>query len=290
MADGDAQAQQPDPERGVGIARPVAPRRAVVEHHAPRQAVTLERGHQAGLDRGPALVRAGLQTEREARMVIEQGERMAAPGVVGEVSLEVHLPEFVGPVPLEADHRVRREQLALVQAPVAAQNRGDRRGRRDPGRAQVTKPARQLCARPRPWARTSASTARSRPKCSRAVASATSLTVARPSRPGVMSTTSSGPTRPSTWPCPPAATGPARAPIRPTLPFHREYPAARKVQHGGRVDFMGKTWRLPKDPVPRLSPRPATNPSGWHLEGLLQTNPRPRLAGASVAHPPLEAT
>ena len=133
VADGDAQAQQPDPERGVGIARPVAPRRAVVEHHAPRQAVTLERGHQAGLDRGPALVRAGLQTEREARMVIEQGERMAAPGVVGEVSLEVHLPEFVGPVPLEADHRVRREQLALVQAPVAAQNRGDRRGRRDLG-------------------------------------------------------------------------------------------------------------------------------------------------------------
>ena len=148
MADGDAQAQQPDPERGVGIARPVAPRRAVVEHHAPRQAVTLERGHQAGLDRGPALVRAGLQTEREARMVIEQGERMAAPGVVGEVSLEVHLPEFVGPVPLEADHRVRREQLALVQAPVAAQNRGDRRGRRDPGRAQVTKPARQLAPAP----------------------------------------------------------------------------------------------------------------------------------------------
>ena len=37
---------------------------------------------------------------------------MAAPGVVGEVSLEVHLPEFVGR--LEADHCVRREQLDLV--------------------------------------------------------------------------------------------------------------------------------------------------------------------------------
>ena len=156
MADGDAQAQQPDPERGVGIARPVAPRRAVVEHHAPRQAVTLERGHQAGLDRGPALVRAGLQTEREARMVIEQGERMAAPGVVGEVSLEVHLPEFVGPVPLEADHRVRREQLALVQAPVAAQNRGDRRGRRDPGRAQVHEACAPTCARPNAGAHSAA--------------------------------------------------------------------------------------------------------------------------------------
>ena len=46
------------------------------------------------------------------------------------------------------DTIVRREQLALVQAPVAAQNRGDRRGRRDPGRAQVTKPARQLAPAP----------------------------------------------------------------------------------------------------------------------------------------------
>ena len=56
----------------------------------------------------------------------------------------------------------------------------------------------------------------------------------------------------------------------PPTPPAIEYAAGdrvRKVQHGGRVDFMGKAWRLPK--AFRSYPRRPPHPSRWRLERLL---------------------
>jgi hypothetical protein len=43
----------------------------------------------------------GYQAQQETGMVIEQGQRMTAPGANLEMPLEIHLPEFVGGIVLE---------------------------------------------------------------------------------------------------------------------------------------------------------------------------------------------
>ena len=49
-----------------------------------------------GLHGGGALIGTGRQAEGIARMVIEDGQRVAAPGAAGPAGFEVHLPQGVG--------------------------------------------------------------------------------------------------------------------------------------------------------------------------------------------------
>ncbi len=127
----------------------VAPRRAVVHQHRLGQPVAPEDGAQPVLHGGGALVGAGGEAERVARMVVEHGQRMTAPGRGREVALEVHLPQLVRTVALEpAPRRVagRRARLQLV---VAAQDLGDGTGARHRRVIEILEPTSDLAAAPR---------------------------------------------------------------------------------------------------------------------------------------------
>ena len=65
-------------------------------------------------------------------MVVERGQRMATPGMHGEVALEVHLPELVRALPLKARPSSRMlGRSSLGEAAMAAHDLGDRARRRD---------------------------------------------------------------------------------------------------------------------------------------------------------------
>ena len=83
-----AKPHQPDAETGQRIAARVAPRRTPVHQHGERQAIATEGLLQAPAHRRSLLVAAGRQNEVVARMVVERGQRMAAPGMGGEVALK----------------------------------------------------------------------------------------------------------------------------------------------------------------------------------------------------------
>src|ERR1700693_5875027 len=76
-------------------------------------------------------------------MVVEHGERMAAAAAEqGEVTLEVHLPQFVGGLTFEALERALSGRGGGVEQPRAAQNAGygARRQRRSPLACEQTCP------------------------------------------------------------------------------------------------------------------------------------------------------
>jgi hypothetical protein len=92
-------------------------------------------------------------------MVVQHGQRMTAPrarrgGVRDagqrEVSLEVHLPQVVGPRALEAGHRRVLVRLVRVEQPVPAEDAGDRAGGGDviPPVTEVRQAAADLAAAP----------------------------------------------------------------------------------------------------------------------------------------------
>ncbi len=131
VADGDAQAAQPDGQRGVGMGRVIAPGTAVVDQQPVGQPVALEGRDQVDLHGGGALIGTGDQAEGVARVVVEDGQRMTAPGAAGPAALEVHLPQGVGRGMLEALPGARLAgPLRRIQLVVAAQDGRDRRGRR----------------------------------------------------------------------------------------------------------------------------------------------------------------
>ena len=102
MADGDAQAPQPDRQRGVGTDRVIALGTAVVDQHPIGQPLPLEGRDQVDAHGGGALVGTGDQAEGAARVVVQDGHRMAAAGARGPAGLEVHLPQGDGTGMLEA--------------------------------------------------------------------------------------------------------------------------------------------------------------------------------------------
>ena len=86
-------------ERAGGICLPyrVGPR----NQHALGQAVAAEPCRQRLPNRGLAFVAAGADGDGVARMIVEDGQRMAAPGGEGKMALEVHLPQLVRRRPFE---------------------------------------------------------------------------------------------------------------------------------------------------------------------------------------------
>ncbi len=149
MGDADAEPHQPCGEHGVRLVAGVAPRRAVVHQHRLGQPVAPEDGAQPVLHGGGALVGAGGEAERVARMVVEHGQWMAAPGRGREMALEVHLPQLVRTVALEPAPRRVAGRRGRVQLVVAAQDLGDGTGARHRSMTEVVEPAPDLAPAPR---------------------------------------------------------------------------------------------------------------------------------------------
>ena len=73
-----------------------APRCTIIGIDAHRHPVALEHVAQHRLYCCRVSARASVQEQIEARMIIEQRERMTRPGRRHEVALEVDLPQLVG--------------------------------------------------------------------------------------------------------------------------------------------------------------------------------------------------
>ena len=126
------------------------PRRSVVRQQRPGKTVTLKHTAEALSDRLRLLIQASPQPQRIPRMVVRDRQCMAATPVRRfEVSLEIHLPQFVGCLPLESLPRATLGRLLLLNPTLPMQNRRDRAGGRDrsPPQGQETRP--QLAASPR---------------------------------------------------------------------------------------------------------------------------------------------
>src|SRR5438874_6650594 len=125
MADPDPQAHEPHSEFRIALAARIAPRRAVVHQHGQRQTIATEDLYQALAGSHVLLVAAGLKPQGIARMVVENGERMTAAAADREMALEVHLPQIVGLIALEALVRSRMFAAVLLELAIAAQDGGD---------------------------------------------------------------------------------------------------------------------------------------------------------------------
>src|SRR5271168_5373686 len=143
MGDANTEPNQPQTKGGERLRAGRAPRRAVVHQHRGRQAVAAKSLGQHRAHGLLALVGAGLEHQREARVIIEHGQRMAAGAVEGrEVALVIHLPQFVGRRALKALKGARRRR-SLVEQTATAQDAGDS-ARRQLGAALDEQPSRQL--------------------------------------------------------------------------------------------------------------------------------------------------
>ena len=126
-AQADAQAYQPDCQ--LRQAAPSAPGRAVVDVDALRQAVLCKRLYQRRLHAFPALVGQCQQEDVVARVVVQDGQWVAASAVVHpDVSFEIHLPQGIGVGMLETLPRRRRLARLGADTPVAVQDVGDGAG------------------------------------------------------------------------------------------------------------------------------------------------------------------
>src|SRR5438132_1595658 len=97
MTDANAQAQQPDGQRGIGMVRVISPRRPVIHQHALRQSIATKRFPQDPLHGLARFIPASLQTQSIARMIIQDRQGMATlPIAQAKVAFEVHLPQLIG--------------------------------------------------------------------------------------------------------------------------------------------------------------------------------------------------
>ena len=130
MTDPDAQPQEPNCKRRVGVVLVMAPRGAIVHQHCVGQTVAPEDSRQPLLHRLSLLVTAGLQPQGKPRVIVQNSERVGASSGQGEVALEIHLPQFIRCLALKALPRPVREPLGRVNASMALEDRGDRAGAR----------------------------------------------------------------------------------------------------------------------------------------------------------------
>src|SRR3984893_14365688 len=147
VADSDAEPNQPQGKGGERVIRLRAPWSAVVHQHRGRQAIAAKGVDEQRAYGFATLVGAGLKHQREPRMVVEHGQRMAAGAVEArEVALEVHLPQLVGDRALKALKGMRRRR-SLIEQTMAAQDTGDS-ARRELGAALEQQPSGQLASAP----------------------------------------------------------------------------------------------------------------------------------------------
>ena len=132
-AEAHAHPQADEPDRHVAQAvsarARAAPWRAVVGVDLGRKAIAAEHLDQVRLDVCGVSPGLGLQQQVEARMVVQQRQRVAGAGQGGKAALEVDLPEAVRPVVLEALPRCRGLTGLRADQPMAMQDARDGAGR-----------------------------------------------------------------------------------------------------------------------------------------------------------------
>src|SRR5687767_2586443 len=102
VSDGDAEPQEPNRQWRELMLEVVTPGRTIIHQHPLWQSITPKSGRQSMLYGGGLLIRAGLETKRITRMIIEHSQRMTALVIAQtKVSFEVHLPELVRSLLLE---------------------------------------------------------------------------------------------------------------------------------------------------------------------------------------------
>src|SRR5215510_1883255 len=96
MQDVDAELEQPHAQPGPGRAHRIAPRAAIVDEERRGEPIAAECDLELALNRFALLVGTGGKTNRKARVIINNGQRMASR-VVGQPhpALEVHLPQQI---------------------------------------------------------------------------------------------------------------------------------------------------------------------------------------------------
>ena len=119
MTDANAQTQQPDGQRGVGMIPVTAPGRSVVHQHALGQSIATKDLLQDRLHGLAGFIAASPQAQGIARVIIQNRQGMAPlPIAQAEVAFEVHLPELIRgcllkPLPGSMLSRDRRVNASL---------------------------------------------------------------------------------------------------------------------------------------------------------------------------------
>lgn len=148
VGEDDAEAHEPESEGGPLAAR-AAPGRSVVAEEALWETVAGEDLGEVGAGDGIAFARAGAQGEEVAGVIVEQGERVAAAAAAhGDVAFEIHLPEGIGTVVLEALPGLVSGALRGLDAAGALQEGGDGAGGRKSFETEVGEAAAQLARAP----------------------------------------------------------------------------------------------------------------------------------------------
>src|SRR3954471_1900671 len=132
---GDAELEQPDAKPSPRLCGGEAPRPAVIDIYRFGQPVAAERALQMSFD-GPALlIGASCQAEREARVIIDHGERVTGGAIADRhVALEVHLPKQVGRFLFEPQVSLPGRAGRRHHAPVPVQDRMQSAGTSCPAR------------------------------------------------------------------------------------------------------------------------------------------------------------
>src|SRR4051812_1908389 len=128
----DPELEKPYRQLGPGVFKGEAPRAAIVDEHRIRQSVTAERRLKMSAHRRALFVVTSSQAQRKARVVVQHRQRVTGHAVLQRtVPLEVHLPELIGRILLEARVRLSRRARGLRHPIVPAQDFVHRRYRRN---------------------------------------------------------------------------------------------------------------------------------------------------------------
>src|SRR5690242_2705877 len=143
----DAELEQPHAELGPRLLGRRTPRASIVDEHGLRQAVAAKRRLEMRSHGLALFVTAGRKAQREPRMIVDHGQRMARRAVAQpHVALEVHLPKQVWRLLLEPPIRLTRDARRGTDASMPTQDRVQRRDGRNgvpvagPGSAQSCGP------------------------------------------------------------------------------------------------------------------------------------------------------
>ena len=124
VTEADTESNEPDAKLSNTLST-ATPGCAVVGVDTVRQAVALECPAQDGLDQQARLPGQCLQGQVESRVVVDDRQRAAATVAKRHITLEVHLPQGVGPVVLKAVPWRRCRAGRCIDQAMAMQDRRD---------------------------------------------------------------------------------------------------------------------------------------------------------------------
>src|SRR6185295_473661 len=156
MAEPDAELHQPDRQHAVAplAIGKAAPRRTIVGQNAVRQAVLAKDRGQRRTYRRLAFIAARHDAERIARVIVDHGQRVATARRHRKMPFDVHLPQLVRRLALEALPRLVLLALRDVDQSMALQNLSDRARTWNLAQTLVVQPPLDLAATPRRMLRT----------------------------------------------------------------------------------------------------------------------------------------